>query len=67
MTDQELLLTYQQGFNDELRGETVIRNHTGLKLTAYQIGRKDAWAGDDVSSVDLQSEEEILKKIKMLK
>ena len=64
ITDSELLQIYMTGFNDELyRLKNKIFTST-LKQRAYTIGRMDAIAGDDVSSVDEQSDEDILKHIK---
>jgi hypothetical protein len=63
MNDQEILKWYMQGFEDELRGSTSVVPD-GLALTAYKFGALDAWAGDDCSSVDLQTDEEIIEKIK---
>lgn len=61
--DKIILETYMWGFNDELDGKTKMWNPTPLLLRAYNLGRVDAIAGDDISSVDLQTNEEILKRI----
>lgn len=58
--DRLLLKVYMQGFKDELKGKDF---HSQL-LRAYNLGRTDAIIGDDVRSVDYQSNEEILKRIK---
>lgn len=58
--DDLLLKVYMQGFKDELKGKDI---HLQL-LRAYELGRTDAIIGDDVRSVDYQSNEEILKRIK---
>jgi hypothetical protein len=64
VTNKELLKIYMQGFNDELNSKTSANQYDDLKQRAYNLGRIDAIAGDDVSSVDLQSKEEILDKIR---
>lgn len=63
-TDKELIEMYLCGFNDGLDCKTRIWNVSGSLLKAYNIGRMDALIGDDVRSSDLQSNEEILKRIK---
>lgn len=60
-TDNYLLYYYRKGFNDELNG---IGNMSNMELKAYILGRQHALIGDDVSSIDLLTEEEILKQIK---
>lgn len=62
--DIMLLTTYMKGFNDELN-ETPSNYHTDSLISrAYNLGRQDAIVGDDVSSIDLQGNEEILRRIK---
>ena len=61
--DKIILETYMWGFNDELDDRTRIWNPTPLLLRAYNLGKLDAIVGDDISSVDLQTNEEILKRI----
>ena len=63
-TDQELLEIYIWGFNDELNGLPVIPLDCDLSKIAYHFGREDAIIGDDVSTSDLQTNEEILNKIR---
>ena len=58
--DKLLLQVYNQGFSDELDN---IDNYTVITI-AYKLGRLDAQVGDDVRSVDYQTDEEILKRIK---
>jgi hypothetical protein len=58
--DKLLLQVYNQGFSDELDN---IDNYTVITI-AYNLGRLDAQVGDDVGSVDYQTDEEILKRIK---
>lgn len=62
--DKVLLETYMWGFNDELDGRTKTWNPNPLLLRAYNLGRQDAIVGDDVRSVDYQTNEEILDRIR---
>jgi hypothetical protein len=62
--DKILLETYMWGFNDELDGRVKMWNINPLLLRAYELGRQDAIIGDDVRSVDYQSNEEILNRIR---
>lgn len=62
--DKELLETYMWGFNDELDGRIRMWNPNPLLLRAYNLGRDDALIGDDVPSSDLQTNEEILNRIR---
>lgn len=66
--DKVLLETYMWGFNDELDGKTKIWNPKPLLLRAYNLGRQDAIVGDDISSdissSDLQTNEDILNRIR---
>ena len=66
MNEQDKILceTYKQGFNDELDGRTKMWNPTPLLLRAYNLGREDAIVGDDVRSVDYQTNEQILNRIR---
>jgi hypothetical protein len=57
IADQELMAAYNMGWQCELKPELQ---------KAFNIGRMDYIAGDDVSSVDLQTEEEILSKLRKL-
>lgn len=52
------------GFKDELNGEVTFITSNGISKVAYLLGREAAIIGDDVRSVDYQSDEEILKRIK---
>jgi hypothetical protein len=61
---KQILSWYKQGFNDELLGDvntTVFKD--SLLYRAYNIGRLDAKLGDDVSSLDMRSDKEIVKFI----
>lgn len=62
--DSELLSFYHQGFKDELNSVEKKKFFITLNQRAYDLGCVDAIVGDDVKSVDYQSDEEILKKIK---
>lgn len=62
--DKQLLEVYMWGFNDELDGRVRMWNPNPLLLRAYNLGRDDAIIGDDVRSVDYQTNEEILNKIR---
>ncbi len=63
LEDKKLLDVYMEGFRDELDGH-VRTFEEKLLSRAYNLGREDALIGDDLSSVDNQTNEEILKKIK---
>lgn len=58
--DKLLLEAYKQGFNDGLNNI----NDYSILILAYHSGQLDAQVGDDVRSVDYQTDEEILKRIK---
>jgi hypothetical protein len=60
--DKELLKWYKYGFSDELK--SVTRKVEVKYKEAYNLGANHALIGDDVSSVDLLTEEEILEMIK---
>jgi hypothetical protein len=62
--DEILLETYMWGFNDELDGRVRMWNPNPLLLRAYNLGRDDALIGDDVPFSDLQTNEEILNRIR---
>lgn len=59
--DKILLDCYMAGFNDEL-SESDLRLME-LSLKAYKFGKMDFLSGDDVSSINLQTSEEVLEKI----
>ncbi len=63
--DVVLLQTYMIGFSDELKGETR-EFQDPILMRAYELGKVDAFVGDDVRSVDYQSDEHLLKRIKNL-
>lgn len=62
--DKILLETYMTGFRDELDGRAEVRNPNPLLSRAYNLGREDAIVGDDVRSVDYQTDEQILNRIR---
>jgi hypothetical protein len=60
---EELLEIYLLGFEHELcSAESTIFDNK-YHQRAYQIGRDDAFIGDDVMSNDYRSKEDILKQI----
>lgn len=66
--NNELIIAYKMGWNDcstssALKPEGKVFKDKGLEM-AYQIGWSHYIIGDDVSSVDLKTEDEILKEIK---
>ena len=63
LTDQEILKWYTKGWDDEMSGKTSVVP-SGIPEIAYGAGALDAIVGDDVRSVDYQSEEVILENIK---
>lgn len=63
-TDKKLLMNYNQGWNDEMNGKDKKFFNNSLLQRAYNIGRLDYVTGDDVESVDIQTNEQILKHIK---
>jgi hypothetical protein len=50
------------GFSDELEGETR-EFEDSMLMRAYELGRIDAFVGEDVRSIDYQSDEHLLKRI----
>lgn len=64
ISDSEILKIYHQGWNDELDGDFKNEFKEPLLIRAYNNGRIDSIVGDDISSVDFQSNEEIIKSIK---
>lgn len=65
MTDKNILKIYMEGFNNELAGTfDNKRVNSNLDGKAYVMGSFDALHGDDIRSVDYQSNEEILKRIR---
>jgi len=64
LADEHLLETYMWGFNDELRGRERVWNPNPLLLRAYNLGRDDAVIGDEVTSTDQQTNQEIVDRIR---
>ena len=67
ISDKELLRIYMLGFNYELsypKPTDKLDFDNKISRRAYGIGRDDAIIGDDISSNDEQSNEDILEKIK---
>lgn len=63
--EEYLLKIYSSGFNDELDGTyNNTYNKDSLEYKAYLVGSNHAIIGDDVSSIDLLTNEELLKIIK---
>lgn len=62
-TDKEILDWYMRGWEDEMRGSTSVVPE-GIASIAYGAGALDAMVGDDMPSIDYQSDEVILEKIK---
>jgi hypothetical protein len=62
--NKQLLETYMWGFNDELKGCEKMFNPNPLLQRAYDLGRMDAIVGDDVSSLDQQTDKMILNRIR---
>lgn len=63
-TDEELLESYMWGFDDELGGVFRVWEPSKQMLRVYELGRTDAIIGDDIPSHDLQTNEQILKRIR---
>lgn len=66
-SDEIILQTYMLGWKDCPDGDDsnlAAFKDSKLLTRAYNIGWMDYIVGDDVSSVDLQTNEEILEKIK---
>jgi hypothetical protein len=61
--NKTLLMYYKMGWNDCADGNTEKHFKQPILQRAYNIGWCDFIAGDDISSVDLQTHSEILKHI----
>lgn len=59
----KLLKIYMLGFNDELYSKDYVIYDDILEQNAYDLGRGDAIVGDDLTSFDRQSDDEIVKRI----
>lgn len=65
--DKELLRIYMLGFTDELDSKPKLKYNDIFEQSAYDYGRLDAYYGDELSSLDEQTHEQILNKIKNVK
>lgn len=64
ISDKEILEWYWKGWNDRLDGMRIMIPKEIILQRAHLHGWMDAILGDDCKSIDLQSDEEILKYIK---
>jgi len=64
VSDEELLGYFMQGFEDELYGLDEKTYDTPLKQRAYNLGRLDAIAGDDMPSLDYKCNQDIINQIR---
>jgi len=64
MEDEEILSIYMKGWQDSAKEVNHGKDYTGIAQIAYRMGWTDFIVGDDNSSIDLQTNEEILEKIK---
>ena len=64
LPDVKLLEYYKMGWNDCADNNKEKKFKDKLLQRAYTIGWLDFIVGDDVSSVDMQTEQDILKHIK---
>lgn len=64
VSDEYLLGVYMVGFDDELNNSQDRSFESLLERRAYNLGRLDALLGDDVRSVDYQSNAEIINQIR---
>lgn len=63
--DNIILNYYMLGFKDELRGtSTIVPDDNPIYSKAYNLGAFHAIAGDDQTSLDYLTGEEILERIK---
>jgi hypothetical protein len=63
-SDELLLDYYKKGWKDCANGNKEQKFQDQLLQRAYSIGWCDFIVGDDVSSVDMQTDEQILKHIR---
>jgi hypothetical protein len=62
--DREILIWYFYGFNDELNNKSRLMDCTSIQHKAYIIGKRHAFIGDDMPSIDYMTDAETLKIIK---
>ena len=60
-TDERLLELYRLGFSDELNGVDQSEKYSS---SAYSLGQMHAIVGDEITSIDQLTNEEILELIK---
>lgn len=65
--DKDLIEYYKLGWSDCSEATQKKMFEDKLLQRAYEIGWLDFIVGDEVSSVDLQSEKDILKTIRLIK
>lgn len=63
-SDKYLLKTYMKGFNDTFDNKNNSSFYNRKKLKAYNLGWQHSIIGDELSHIDLLTNEEILKLIK---
>lgn len=61
-----ILEWYMKGFNDELDQNLKIESTIEIENIAYNLGVLHAIVGDDVSSIDNLSDDEIIELVKDL-
>lgn len=63
MNKNDVLITYSQGFYDQLNNISIKEYTDPIFNKAYKLGKKHAILGDDNTDFDYISKEEILKLI----
>lgn len=64
ISDEKLLEYYRMGWNDSSNNNEEQNFNDFLLNRAYIIGWLDFIVGDDISSVDLQTDEQIVNNIR---
>lgn len=62
--DTKLFKWYIKGFRDELRGTSSIVPKDEDMVRAYRIGARDVLIGDEVSSNDERSYDDIIEELR---
>lgn len=62
--DREILTWYFYGYNDELNNKSRLMDCDSIRYKAYIIGKRHAFIGDDMPSIDYMTDAETLKIIK---
>ena len=65
--DRAILNCYWGGWNRGAEDSDLSVHMKGIRKVAYSFGSADYIAGDDVSSVDLQTDEEIIQRVRNYK